>query len=257
MWLGPLRAVPAGLLALLLIACSGGQRPTRNEIARLCLVASGVVFGFPYFAALALTHTSAAHAAVVVGLLPAATAVCAVLRAREQPPLEFWLAALGGLGAILIFAAASGAGRPGPGDLYALVAVALGGTGYAEGGLLARRLGGPAVICWALVLSLPVLLPFFAFVIARGGWPAATAGAWVSYAYVSLVSMLLGFFVWYRGLAEGGIARIGQLQLAQPILTLAWSFLLLGERVTAGMAAAALAVLGFVVLTQRTRAATR
>ena len=251
LWLGPLRAVPAGLVALALLGLRRAGLPRRAELGRLGLVAAGVVFGFPYFSALALTRSSAAHAAVIVGLLPAATAVVASLCAGERPPLRFWFAVLGGLGAILVFAATSGAGRPGAGDLYALVAVALGGIGYAEGGMLARRLGGPVVICWVLVLSLPILLPFLGLVVARHGPPPATEAGWTGFAYVSLVSMLLGFFAWYRGLAEGGIARIGQLQLAQPVLTLLWSFLLLGERVSLGMVAAALAVLFFVVLTQR------
>ncbi|MGH7086020.1 MAG: DMT family transporter, partial [Acetobacteraceae bacterium] len=251
-WLGPLRAVPAGLIAAVLLWRWRAPVPGGREFAGLGIVAAGIVFGFPWFSALALTRTSAAHAAVIVGLLPIATAAAAVLRAGERPRARFWLTAFGGLAAILAFAAASGAGRPGPGDLYTLAAVVLGGIGYAEGGRLARRLGGPVTVCWALIVSLPVLLPVLAVALARFGPPPATAGGIGAFCYVSLVSMLLGFFAWYRGLAAGGIARIGQLQLAQPLLTLLWSFLLLGESVSDAMIATAFAVLVFVVLTQRT-----
>lgn len=250
-WLGPLRAVPAGVVAALLLWRWRERWPGPRDFASLSIVAAGIVFGFPWFSALALTKTSAAHAAVIVGLLPIATAGAAVVRAGERPSVMFWLAAFGGLAAILGFAAATGAGRPRPGDIYTLVAVALGGIGYAEGGRLARRLGGPVVVCAALVVSLPVLLAVLAMVVVRDGVPPATIGGVGGFCYVSLVSMLLGFFAWYRGLATGGIARIGQLQLAQPLLTLLWSFLLLGERVSVAMMVAALAVLAFVILTQR------
>ncbi|HZB92979.1 MAG TPA: DMT family transporter, partial [Stellaceae bacterium] len=164
----------------------------------------------------------------------------------------FVLAALLGLAAVLAFAAAEGAGRPQLADGWILIAVVLGGLGYAEGGALARELGGWQVISWVLVLSAPVLLPICLWRAAATGLDAGLP-AWLGFAYVSLVSMYTAFFAWYRALAEGGVARIGQLQLAQPVLTLAWSALLLGERVTWAMMLAAGAVLAAVALTQRAR----
>jgi drug/metabolite transporter (DMT)-like permease len=219
---------------------------------RLALTAIGVVFGFPLFSALALTQVPAAHGAVIVGLLPAATAVMAALRAGERPSLGFWLAALLGLVAVLTFAVVQGAGRPQLADGLILLAVALGALGYAEGGSLSRELGGWQVISWVLVLSAPLLLPVVAWRVLQTGL-SASLPAWLGFAYVSLVSMYLGFFAWYRGLAAGGVARIGQIQLAQPVLTLLWSVLLLGERVTWDMIFAAAAVLACVALSQRTR----
>jgi drug/metabolite transporter (DMT)-like permease len=177
---------------------------------------------------------------VLVGLLPAATAVAAVIRARERPSLAFWLASAAGLVCVLIFATAQGAGLTARDGLM-LLAVAAGALGYAEGGALARELGGWRVICWALVLSLPVLVP--AVALALGAHlPQASARAWLGFGYVSLVSMFLGFFAWYRAMALGGVARVGQLQLLQPLLTLCWSALLLGEDVGRGALGTALLV---------------
>ncbi len=249
------RAAVAALPAALLLALWRERLPARATLARLAVVALGVVFGFPLLSAFALRELTAAHSAVIVGLLPAATAVMAVARAGERPSAGFWLASTAGLVAVLAFAAAQGAGLPSGGDLLVLGAVALGAVGYAEGGALARDLGGARVICWALVLSLPLTLPLAAIGGLVGGLDAP-ADAWLGFAYVSLVSMFLAFFAWYAGLARGGVAKIGQVQLAQPVLTLLWSALLLAETVSPPSIGAALVVLASVVLIQRTRGAT-
>jgi drug/metabolite transporter (DMT)-like permease len=245
--------IAAGIAALVLIAARQ-PLPPRALWGRLAVVAAGVVVGFPLFSAWALQYVPAAHGAVIVGLTPAATAVMAVLRAGERPSAGFWIASLLGLVAVLIFAAVQGAGAPVPADGLILIAVLLGALGYAEGGQLARTLGGWQVISWALVLSAPVLAPIVAMSAARHGL-AASPIAWACVAYVSLISMYFAFFAWYRGLAAGGVARVGQMQLMQPVLTLVWSALLLGERIGWSMIAASAAVLGCVVLTQRARVA--
>lgn len=250
------RALVAALLAVLLLAYRRERLPQKRYWGRLGLVAIGVVVGFPLFTALALRELPAAHAAVIVGLLPAATAVMAVLRAGERLSGSFWMAAAFGLVAVLAFAGLQGAGLPGSADVLTLVAVLLGAVGYSEGGALARELGGWRVICWALVFSAPLLLPVVFFALLRTGLAEGLSGgfgAWAGFAYVSVVSQLLGFFAWYRGLAVGGVARVSQLQLAQPLLTLAWSVLLLGERVGALTVLAAVAVLMSVAVSQRTR----
>jgi drug/metabolite transporter (DMT)-like permease len=242
-----LAAIPAAALVLLL----RGPRPTRSQLARLAVVALGVVFGFPLFTALALRELTSAHSAVIVGLLPAATAVAAVMRAGERPSRGFWLASAAGLVAVLAFAATQGAGLLSGGDLLVLAAVVLGAIGYAEGGALARELGGWRVICWALVISAPISFPV-AIVAATGSDLTAGTDAWLGFAYVTAVSAFLGFFAWYAGLARGGVAKIGQVQLIQPLLTLAWSAALLGEHVGAATLAASIAVVACVVATQRT-----
>ncbi|MFC0531866.1 DMT family transporter [Phytohabitans kaempferiae] len=248
------RAVGAALLAWAYLRLTGAPRPTRGQWRRLSVVALGVVVGFPLFTSLALTTQTSAHGAVVIAVLPALTAVFAVLRAGERPPPLFWAASAGGLLAVLAFLATTGAvrGTFALADLFLLAAVVLCGLGYAEGGALARELGGARTICWALLLALPVTLPV-TLAAAAAHPPHAGAGTWTAFGYLTVVSMFLGFFAWYAGLARGGIARVGQIQLAQPVLTMLWSALLLGETVTPASIGAALVVLGCVVLIQRTR----
>ncbi|MFI7650594.1 DMT family transporter [Micromonospora sp. NPDC049460] len=252
------RAVGAALLAWAYLRSTGAPRPSRGQWRRLSIVALGVVVSFPLFTSLALTTQTSAHGAVVVAVLPAMTAMFAVLRAGERPPPLFWVASIGGLLAVLAFLIVSGtvSGALSLADLYLLAAVVLCGLGYAEGGLLARELGGARTICWALLLSLPVTLPVTA-VATTIHRPHAGAAAWAGFGYLTAVSMFLGFFAWYAGLARGGIAQVGQIQLAQPVLTLTWSALLVGEAVAPASVAAAFVVLACVVLTQRSRTGTR
>lgn len=247
------RAVISGLLALGTLALMRQPLPPARLLPRLALVAGGVVIGFPLLTALAVAHVPASHASVVTALLPATTAVMAVLRAGERPSPRFWLAALAGLACVLAFAAARGAGGFGLADGWLLAAVLVCGLGYAEGGALSRELGGVRVICLALVLSLPITTTVTLATLDPASLARATGAAWVGFAYVALVSMFSGFFAWYRGLALGGVARVGQLQLAQPVLSLLWAWLLLGEAITPAMLLAALGVLACVVATQRAR----
>lgn len=242
-----LAATPAALILLLMRA----PWPSRAQLRRIGVVAFGVVFGWPLFTALALQGLTSAHSAVIVGLLPAATAVVAVLRAGERPSSAFWLASLAGLVAVLAFAATRGAGFLSGGDVLILVAVALSAIGYAEGGALAREIPGWQVICWAVVLSAPLTIPI-SLVAGLGSDLSAGTDAWLGFAYVAAVSALLGFFPWYAGLARGGVAKIGQIQLIQPLLTLVWSAWLLDEHIGAATLVASIAVLACVVATQRT-----
>jgi drug/metabolite transporter (DMT)-like permease len=249
------RAVVAGLLSVAVLAATRAPRPTAAQGRSLVLVALGVVVGFPLLTSLALHHVPASHGAVVVGVLPAFTAAAAVVRAGERPTPAFWAAGGAGLAAVLAFALTQGdGGGLGTPDLELLLAVVLCAVGYAEGGRLSRELGGARTICWALVLSLPVTAALAAAALATHGAHGG-ATAWLGFAYVSLISMFLAFFAWYAGLARGGIAKIGQVQLAQPVLSLVWAALILGESVGAVTVGAALAVLACVVATQRARVA--
>ncbi|EPR9113288.1 EamA family transporter, partial [Cronobacter turicensis] len=128
------------------------------------------------------------------------------------------------------------------GDLLMLAAVALCGLGYAEGAALSRQLGGWQVIGWALILALPLML-CAAWLTRPVTFSAVAPAAWVSLGYVSLFSMLIGFIFWYRGLAAGGIAAVGQLQLLQPFLGLALAATLLNEHVSPLMLAVTLGVI--------------
>lgn len=249
------RALVAAALAAIVLLATRQRLPDRRYWPGLAIVAFGVVIGFPLCSSLALQWVPATHGAVVVGLMPAATAVMAVIRAGERPPLTFWLACAVGVITVLIFAMTQGAGSLHPADILLLVAVILGALGYAEGGRLSRELGGWRVICWALLVAAPVLVVPVA--VAASGGVSASPGAWLGFAYVSVFSMFLGFFAWYKGLAIGGVARVGQIQLLQPVMTLTWAALLLGEVVSGATILASLLVIGSVALTRLSWRTTR
>ncbi len=252
------RASLAGVLALLALAVTRTPWPTRVQLRALGVVAGGVVLGFPLLTALALQQISSAHALLVLGLLPLSTAGFAVLRGGERPRAAFWLCALSGSGLVVAYALNQGLGQglslaPGAlllGDGLMLAAVAVCGLGYAEGARLARTLGGWQVICWALVLSLP-LTALLALLQLPASFSGIHDSAWLGLAYVSLFSMLIGFVFWYRGLALGGTAAVGQLQLLQPLFGLALAAWLLQEPVSAGMLAVTVGVLACVAGARR------
>lgn len=244
------RAAVAALAAGAVLRAQRPPRPTPPELGRLLLVAGGVVVGFPLLSSLALRTSSAAHGAVVIALLPAATAAVGTLRTRQSPGPLFWLAAGAGTAVVTGYAVAHASGGLALSDGLLLLAVLICAIGYAEGGQLARRLGGPHTICWALVLAAPVTVPV-GLLTAPGALPGAAAAA--GFLYVSAGSMFLGFFAWYAGLARGGVTRISQVQLGQTPLTLAWSALVLGEPIGWGTGAVAVAVLLSVAVTQRAR----
>ena len=244
------RAAVAALLAAIVLRAIKAPRPHGAQWRSLAVIAFGVVVAFPLFTALALRHVDATHGAVVIALLPAWTAVFAVLRAGESPSRGFWLAAGFGLIAVLAFIASRGLGAIGLADVELLFATVLCSLAYAEGGALSRTLGGPQTICWALLLAVPLSLP-----VALATLPAGDVGtdAWLGFAYVSLFSMFLGFFAWYAGLSAGGVAKAGQTQLLQTPLTLALSALVLSEHVPPAAIVCTIAVLLSIVGTQRAR----
>ncbi|WP_426454273.1 DMT family transporter [Acinetobacter sp. KB005] len=229
------RAAIAGILGLILILVLKQKKPAKQDWWPLAIVAIGVVIGFPLFTALALQYMNAAHSIVFVSLLPLATAIFAVLRGGEKPNQFFWIFAV--LGSVVVFAYMffiSGDTSLGIGDFYMLMAIIFCGFGYAEGGVLSRKIGGWQVICWALILSLPFML-FLTIFYMPTSFQNISASAVVGLIYVSLFSMLIGFFFWYKGLAQGGIATISQLQLLQPLIGLAIAAALLHEHVSWSM----------------------
>ena len=231
--IGAGRAVVAAALAAAALALTGQRLPRGAQWARLAVVGGGVVAGFPLLTSYALTEVPASHGAVVIAVLPAATAVLAVVRTHERPVPAFWLyAGLGALAAVG-FAVAQGGGpsHVQRADLLLFAAVVACAAGYAEGGLLARELGAWQAISWALVLSAPVMAVLSVVSLVREP-PSASPASWLCFAYLAAVSMFLGFVAWYRGLALGPMAQVSQVQLAQPVLSIAWAALLLGERIT-------------------------
>ena len=240
------RAAIAGVLALCLLFAFKEKRPSRSDIVSLVIVALGVVVGFPLLTALALQHVTSAHSIVFIGLLPLSTAIFGAVRGGERPKPAFWIFSALGSALVAGFALMQGLTASPIGDALMLAAIIVCGLGYAEGAQLSRTLGGWQVISWALVLSLPVMIALSIFYM-----PPPFSGielpAWLSLAYVSLFSMLIGFVFWYRGLAQGGIAAVGQLQLLQPFFGLALAAALLHEPVTWMMLAVTVAVILCVV----------
>lgn len=237
------RAVIAALLGAALLLALRQKRPARGDIGALAIVAFGVVIGFPLLTAVALQHMTSAYSLVFIGLLPLATAIFGVLRGGERPKPAFWFFSIVGGLSVTGFALTQSGSASLTGDLLMVAAIILCGLGYAEGATLSRRLGGWQVISWSLVLALPVMAIVMLASLPEI-WTGIAASAWMGLAYVSVFSMLIGFVFWYRGLALGGIAGVGQLQLLQPFFGLALAGLLLGEPIVWTM----IAVTGLVVL---------
>jgi drug/metabolite transporter (DMT)-like permease len=245
-----MRAAVAGAISLTLLVLWPQARPKARDMGALLIVAFGVVLGFPLLTGLALRHITAAHAMIFVGLLPLSTALWGVMLNGEHPRPAFWLVAV--LGSAIVASFALGQDRHGSiaDDALMTAAVAVCGLGYAEGARLARHLGAWQVISWALVISLPVSVPF-AVSAAPLSWTHASSSALLGLGYVCLFSMWLGFIFWYRGLAQGGIAAVGQLQLLQPFIGLIWAAVLLGETISASMLVALSAIAICVFLAKR------
>ncbi len=244
------RAALAGLLSLAYLGWVGAARPARTHWSALAVCALGTVVGFPLSLALALRDVDAMHAAVVTGVLPLGTAVAASIYLRQRAGRGFWICALLGCALVLVFAALKGQGRLSAADGLLLLSVASASVGYVAGAQVSAKLPAEQVICWVLVFSLPFTLPASLVT-----WPASVAAvqpsAWVGLAYVTLFSMWLGFFAWYRGLALGGVMRVSQVQLLQPFLALLFAVPVLGERLDAMTVLFAVAMLVVVAVGKR------
>ncbi len=248
------RAIIAAGLSIVLLVVTRQKIPPLRSLPRFCIVIVGVVIGFPLLSAIAMRDAPASYGAVITGLLPLSTALCGVWRAGERPSIMLWFfASLGSL-LVIAFALWSGSGSIRLADLALLGAVAAAGLGYAEGAILARSFGSWQVICWSLVLSTPVLLPI-AIQHAPSSFSLISVNAVLGFIYVSIFSMLLGFFAWYQGLSLGGIARVGQIQLLQPFLTILASAAFLGEHLSITTLSFAVGVIVCVAMGKRTQIA--
>ena len=244
------RAALAGLLSLVYLRLVRAKRPAREHWRLLAVCALGTVLGFPLFLAMALRHADAMHAAVVTGVLPLGTAVAAALWLGLRASRAFWTCAALGCLLVLAFAAMQGQGALSAADGLLLLAVASASIGYVAGAQVSSKLPAEHVICWVLVMSLPLTLPAM-----LATWPATASsvrpGAWFGFGYVTLFSMWLGFFAWYRGLALGGVMRVSQVQLLQPFLALLFAVPVLGERLDATTLLFAFLVMAVVFIGKR------
>lgn len=242
------RAAVAGLLSVFWLLWLRAPLPARRHWPALAVSALGTVLGFPLFLALALRRVDAMHAAVVTGVLPLATAAVAAIVLRQRASAGFWSCAVAGCALVIAYAGWQGAGALTLADGLLLLAVLSAAVGYVGGARVSASVPAPQVICWVLVLSLPLVLPLAWWL--RPLQPASAA-AWGGFAYVSLFSMWLGFFAWYRGLALGGVLRVSQVQLLQPFLALLFAVPILGERLDAVTVGFALAVMAVVIVGRR------
>jgi len=225
------RTVAAAAIALPLLVFTRQKWPRRKDLRQLVLTAIGVVIGFPVLSAIAMQSAPASHGGVVLGALPLTTAVMGTIFAREKPSKAFWFWSTLASAAVITFALWDGGVSLHFADSLLVLAVISASMGYAVGGNLSRTLGGWQVICWVLVIALPVTLPLTLYYL-----PTVTGTethkAWACFAYLSIMSQLVGFFAWNKGLALGGIAKVGQVQLLQTFITLGVSALFLGETIT-------------------------
>lgn len=241
------RAVVAAALSAVFLLATRAPLPRRQDWLPLAITAGGVVFGFPLFTSIAMRYVEAMHASVIVGVLPLATAAVGALLHRQRPSAGFWLCAALGSALVVVFAVLRSGGGAGLSihfaDLLLLAGMLCAAVGYGYGARLSQHMQAEHVICWALLISLPLTLP-----LALLSWPQAAikASAWAGFAYLGVFSMWLGFFAWYRGLALGGTVRVSQVQLVQPFLSMLFAVPLLGERLDAVTVGFSLAVIATV-----------
>ncbi|MEV6833751.1 DMT family transporter [Streptomyces sp. NPDC051133] len=248
------RGVLAAVIALAALLLTRAPLPSRGDWPALAVVAGGCAVGFPLLTTLALQTSSTAHSAVVIGALPMTTAALSALITRRSPSKVFWAAAGLGAATVVAFTLTQNHGRPTTADLYLFGALLVCAAGYAFGGRLSARMPGWRVIAWGVVLAAPVNLAVCLWALPHE--PVhLTAKALTGMAYIAAISQFGGFVVWYKGMGLIGVARASQLQLAQPLLTLVWAVLLLGEHVTAAVPLTAAVVLTCIVITQRARTA--
>jgi drug/metabolite transporter (DMT)-like permease len=260
-WLALARAEIAALLGGLALLWFKVPFPPRALWPTIAWTIIGVIFGFPVFSSIAMRYTDASHGAVVVGLLPLATAVVATLYASEKPSRAFWLTALAGSLVVISYSLWQSQGELKIGDASMLVAIVLCAFGYALGGKLAQAIGGWQAISWALVCAAPIVaipLAWLAFTqggilaSAKIGTSAISSNSWWAFAYVSVFSQLVGFFFWYGGMAIGGVARVSQVQLLQMFFTLIFAGLINQETVGWPTWVVALVVVSIVLINKKT-----
>ena len=245
------RAVGASVLATITLIVTQRSFPSRPQCARLLVIAGGVVVGFPLLTAYAVRLVPASHGAVVTGLLPLTTAGIAVVRAGERPSRRYWACSVTGFGAVVTFALHEGGGSLHVADLLLVGAIVVAAIGYVEGVLLTRVMRGWEIISWALVLSAPAMVALTVLSLIQHGAPQFTAGQALAFGYTAAISAFAAFFAWYAGLSGAGIARAGQLQLMQPVLSIIWCWPLLSERISGATLLTAAVVIGAVALGRR------
>jgi drug/metabolite transporter (DMT)-like permease len=245
------RGIIAGVCGALLLLLTKSPLPTRSQFKKLLITALGVVYGFPIFTSLAMKTLPSAHSGIVLGILPLAMSAMGAIRFRERPSFAYWVTAICGTLLVLVYSMVDGGGLA-LGDIWLLLAIVTAAIGYSEGGKLAEEMGAIKVISWAMAMTLPINIPA-TYLFANTALTDLSTNVFISFLYIGLFSAFIGFFFWYRGIALGGVARVGQVQLLQPFLTLIGAYLLLGEPITLLNMVFAIAVLVVVLIGRKTK----
>jgi drug/metabolite transporter (DMT)-like permease len=246
------RATIAGFCALILMILGKYKLPTKNQIKRLIIIAIGIVYGFPIFTSMAMTTLPSSHSGIVLGILPLTMSVLAAIRYKEKASLAYWITSIIGASLVITYAFIDNNGFLIKEDLWLLFAILFVSVGYSEGGNLSKEMGSIAVVSWALVLTLPfnIIATYFFY---ETSFSSVSLQALISLSYVGLFSMYIGFFFWYKGIAIGGISRVGQVQLIQPFLTIVAAFFLTNEKITFLNILFALMVLVVIIIGRKTK----
>ena len=225
------RASIAGICALILLIFTKSKFPNKIQIRRLIIIVIGVIYGFPIFTSIAMKTLPSSHSGIVLGILPLAMSLFAAIKYKEKPSSSFWMISIFGTFIVISYTFIDNNGSLMIEDLWLLFAILFAAIGYSEGGTLAKEMGSIGVISWALVISLPINL-FASYLFYEINYTSISFQAIISLTYVGLFSMFIGFFFWYKGIAIGGISRVGQVQLIQPFLTIVGAYFLTNEKVT-------------------------
>ena len=247
------RIVIAGVLGAATLLVTRQTWPARRHLPGIVVMGLGLAVGFPFFLAVALETVPAVHGSVAVGLAPAATAIVAVFRVGERPPVAFWIASAVGFAGVFYFAYDAGGGHLSLADGWLFLALVSVGIAYVEGGRVSGELGGTTTLSWAMVLLTPPAAVVLAWSLRGTDLAAVGPASWGAVAYLGVISMFLAAVFWYRGLAAGGIARIGQINLLLPLAALAWAAIILGEEVTVTAVVCAVVVFAAMVVCLKSR----
>ena len=246
------RASIAGICALILLIFTKSKFPNKIQIRRLIIIVIGVIYGFPIFTSIAMKTLPSSHSGIVLGILPLAMSLFAAIKYKEKPSSSFWMISIFGTFIVISYTFIDNNGSLMIEDLWLLFAILFAAIGYSEGGTLAKEMGSIGVISWALVISLPINL-FASYLFYEINYTSISFQAIISLTYVGLFSMFIGFFFWYKGIAIGGISRVGQVQLIQPFLTIIGAYFLTNEKITFLNILFALIVLIVIIIGRRTK----
>jgi drug/metabolite transporter (DMT)-like permease len=256
---GVLRSTLAGAVALVIAFTLRLPFPeTTRDRGLLALAGIASFAAWPVTFSIGIELTTAGHAALILATIPIIAVLIAAVLERRRPTAGWWLGAavaLAGCVAIVsgrgeLFGAAQ-RGSTLAGDLIVFAGGAICAVGYVAGGRLTPRLGTAATTFWGLSIAMIVLVPLLLAVHSRTAWTDVALGGWLAMGWMSLLSSLAAYVLWFYALGRGGIRRISSLLLVMPAITLVGAAALLGESITGLLLASSGAVIFGTYFAQR------